>query len=237
MKIFNWNNKKTGNFEFYLDDNTFIPTQTTSSITQAAIKTINAPSKVLDLGCGCGIVSILLSKNIPFTLDLYASDLSHSVKKIVYKNAVMHDIEITTKQSNIFENWSGYRFDVIVNDVSGVSQSVAKLSPWFKNISCESGEGGDILVNKVIEESKNYLNSKGFLIFPIISFSNKTSILSKANKHFKSVELIKKDEWPIPSEMKNHMSKLNELKKDNMIDFDEKFGILVGYTEVYIAKN
>lgn len=237
MKIFEWNNKKTGNFKFYLDDKTFIPTQTTSAITEAAIETINTPLKVLDLGCGCGIVAILLSKSLPFTLDLYASDLSDTVEEIVSKNAEMHNVKITTKQSNIFKNWKGHKFDAIINDISGVSESIAKLSPWFKNISCESGKGGDILVNEVIKESKNYLNDKGFLIFPIISFSNKKSILFQANRHFRSVELLKRDEWPIPPEMKNHISKLKDLKREDMIDYDEKFGMLIGYTEVYIAKN
>ena len=103
--------------------------------------------------------------------------------------------------------------------------------------SCESGKGGDILVNEVLKESKKYLNDKGFLIFPIISFSNKKSILFQANKHFRSVELLKRDEWPIPPEMKNHISKLKDLKREGMIDYDEKFGMLIGYTEVYIAKN
>lgn len=237
MQIFEWKNKKTGDFKFYLDDKTFIPTQTTSAITEAAIETINTPLKVLDLGCGCGIVAILLSKSLPFTIDLYASDLSDTVEEIVSKNAEMHNVKITTKQSNIFKNWKGHKFDAIINDISGVSESIAKLSPWFKNISCESGQGGDILVNEVIKESKNYLNDKGFLIFPIISFSNKKSILLQANRHFRSVELLKRDEWPIPHEMKNHISILKDLKRKDMIDYDEKFGMLIGYTEVYLAKN
>ena len=29
----------------------------------------------------------------------------------------------------------------------------------------------------------------------------------------------------------------SSLKKEDMIDYDEKFGMLIGYTEVYIAKN
>ena len=37
--------------------------------------------------------------------------------------------------------------------------------------------------------------------------------------------------------MKNHISKLKDLKREDMIDYDEKFGMLIGYTEVYIAKN
>jgi hypothetical protein len=37
--------------------------------------------------------------------------------------------------------------------------------------------------------------------------------------------------------MKSHISKLKDLKKENMIDYEEKFGMLIGYTEVYVAKN
>ena len=67
--------------------------------------------------------------------------------------------------------------------------------------------------------------------------TNKKSILLQASKYFGSVELLKRDEWPVPPEMKNHISLLKDLKKDHLIDYEEKFGMLIGYTEVYRAKN
>lgn len=235
MKIFEWNNKKTGDFKFYLDDNTFIPTQTTSAITEAAIETINTPSKVLDLGCGCGIVAILLSKNLPFTLDLYASDLSDTVEEIVNMNAAKHNVEIDVRKSDIFETWHGFKFNTIINDISGVAEEVAKISPWFDNISCDSGAGGDKLINKVLKQSPDFLHDNGKLIFPIISFSNENEILKAANKMYGSVRLLKKDFWPAPKELSDNIDLLKSLKEEGLVSFDEKFGTVVGYTSVYEA--
>jgi methylase of polypeptide subunit release factors len=235
MKTFEWNNKKTGDFKFYLDDNTFIPTQTTSAITEAAIETINTSSKVLDLGCGCGIVAILLSKNLPFTLDLYASDLSDTVEEIVNMNAAKHNVEIDVRKSDIFETWYGFKFNTIINDISGVAEEVAKISPWFDNISCDSGAGGDKLINKVLKQSPDFLHDNGKLIFPIISFSNENEILKAANKIYGSVRLLKKDFWPAPKELSDNIALLKSLKKEGLVSFDEKFGTVVGYTSVYEA--
>ena len=101
--------------------------------------------------------------------------------------------------------------------------------------SCEAGKDGDLLVNKVISNSAKYLNDGGKLIFPIISFSNKESILNKARNKFNNVELMMKQEWPAPNEMLESEALLKELKKDGCIDYKINFGKLIGYTEVYCA--
>ena len=188
MKIFEWNNKKTGDFKFYLDDNTFIPTQTTSAITEAAIETINTPSKVLDLGCGCGIVAILLSKNLPFTLDLYASDLSDTVEEIVNMNAAKHNVEIDVRKSDIFETWHGFKFNTIINDISGLKYDknmknvISKFQPSL--ILC-AYDSKTILGNSINSTKKLFKSSlkiakdcqipdKKIVLDPAIGFFRKT---------------------------------------------------------------
>ena len=93
----------------------------------------------------------------------------------------------------------------IIAKVDVVMSDMAVNTTGIKNIdSIQTGE----LCKEAMFFAKDILNDNGFLIFPIISFSNKKSILSQANKHFDSVELLKRDDWPVPSEMKNHISKL-----------------------------
>jgi len=235
--IYTFKNEKIGNYTFFLDENSFIPTHTTSMIVNASLKNINSNGKLLDLGCGCGIVGIILGKCIKHDVELYASDISDTVEEIVNRNAAEHKVNIKVKKSNIFEEWNNMKFDYIINDISGVSSLVANLSPWFKNISCESGDGGDLLVNQVIHKSKNYLSKNGKLFFPVISLSDKNSIVNQAKKNFTNVFLLDYQEWPVPKEMMEHAVLLRDLKKKGKIFFQEKFGILIGSTEVYVAYN
>ena len=183
-------------YKFLLDNHTFTPTHTSNMIIKSSLENIKSNGRLLDLGCGCGIVSILIGKLLKYDLEIYASDISDTVKEIVKTNADMHNVDISVRKSNIFEEWKNIEFDYIINDISGVSSIVSKFSPWFDNISCESGERGDLLVNKVIEQSSSFLTRQGKLFFPIISLSDKDSILSKAKKKFKNVVLLDSQDWP-----------------------------------------
>ena len=206
-------------------------------IIKSSLDSIKSNGSLLDLGCGCGIVSILIGKLLNYNLKIYASDISNTVEEIVKTNADMHNVDISVRQSNIFEEWQNIKFDYIVNDISGVSSIVSKFSPWFNNISCESGERGNLLVNKVIDQSSSFLTKQGKLFFPIISLSDKDSILSEAKKNFKNLKLLDSQDWPMPKEMLSHLEILNDLKSQGMISFKEKFGILIGTTEIYVAYN
>jgi precorrin-6B methylase 2 len=235
MRDHTFKDKLLGSYNFKLDDQTFIPTQTSNCVIHAALKILKKPSKVLDLGCGCGIVAILVAKHSEHKLNLSASDLSNTVEKIVKKNAQEYGLNIDVRKSDIFNGWKKNKFDLIINDISGVAKEVALISPWFKNISCEAGEGGNLLVNNVIDQAHKYLNPEGRLIFPIISFSNKAAILEKAKKNFDSVELIERQEWLAPQEMLEYLKILERLKNDGLIDYKVGFGNIIGYTEVYCA--
>ena len=227
--------KSIGNLEFFLDEETFTPTQTTTSIINASLNLINDGDKILDLGCGCGIVAIIIAKLNDKSVSLCASDISNTVNEIVTLNSEKHNVEIEVRKSDIFSSWSGSKFDTIINDISGVAEEVANISPWFNNISCDTGAGGDNLINKVLEESPDFLNENGKLIFPVISFSNENKILNLADEIYGNVKLLKKDYWPAPKELLDNISLLRKLKKEGLILFDEKFGSVIGYTAVYEA--
>ena len=69
----------------------------------------------------------------------------------ILKNKIKGDIRV----SNLFKNWGSYKFDYIINDVSGISNVIAKRSPWFKKIvPCDTGVNGTNLSNKIIINSK-----------------------------------------------------------------------------------
>ena len=235
MNKYIFKDKLLGNYNFELDDQTFVPTQTSNCIIHASLKVIDKPSSILDLGCGCGVVAILKAKHAKYDINLSASDLSDTVEVVVKKNAKEYGMNIDVRQSNIFDAWEKKNFDLIINDISGVAEEIALISPWFKNISCEAGEGGNLLVNSVIDNAHKHLNPDGKLIFPVISFSNKEAILDKAKDIFNNVELVERQEWPAPQEMIQNIDILERLKEKGLIDYKLSFGKVIGYTEIYSA--
>ena len=61
----------------------------------------------------------------------------------------------------LFEPWSGSKFDVIVDDISGVAQEMAAVSPWFDGVPCDSGRDGTSLVVDIIRAAPGILRAAG----------------------------------------------------------------------------
>lgn len=227
------------NSELYLDvpKGVFTPTGTTKVLFKAVLEKVKKPGKILDLGCGCGVMGIALHQKGLAADPLYASDLSEAAVLCTQANASKYRCPITAKAGPLFEPWADERFDCIVDDVSGVSEEVAKISPWFDNVPCDAGLDGTSLVVQVIKTAPRHLNPGGCLFFPIVSFSNPGKIIKTAQQSFEHVERIIHEEWPLPKEMNQHIEKLKELQAKGCVQFAEKFGLVLWFTDVYVAYN
>jgi len=218
-----------------VDDGVFLPTATTESLINAVKNYITKPGILLDLGSGSGVVGISLSISGIVAYKLYASDLSQNAVNCIKKNCNRYNVSVDARQGSLFKPWRTNRFDYIVDDISGISENIAKISPWFDNISCSSGEDGINLTSQVLTNAKKYLNKNGRLFFPIISLSNVDRLLDIANDVFNNVELLSKEEWPLPKEMYKNIDLLKSMRDNNKIQYDDKFGIVVCSTYVYVA--
>lgn len=232
-------NKKFPNLNLQLDliynDYTFKPTYTSDLLIDSCIKNMQDDNKsVLDLGCGISVVNLALFHRFK-KKKYFGSDLSEESIKISKLNSKKYNANINLRIGNCFEPWKNYKFDTIVNDVSGVASKIAKVSNWFRNIPSESGEDGTELIGTILNQSKAYLNKNGNIYFPIISLSNKNKILDFAYKNFKSVKLLKVKKWFLPEDLENQIELLNELKEKKFVDFKFEFGKIICYSEIYTA--
>lgn len=233
--------KKERELKFNNRDKVFKPTQTTQYLCKDIEKKIlrRKNLSLADMGCGNGIIGISLFKKLNNIKNLHFSDISKEAILACQKNLKINKIKISNTSfllSNVFDNFKNEKFDVIINDISGISEDVAKISPWFKNVPCSSGENGTDLTIKFLRNYKFFLKKRGVVFFPIISLCNEKKIfnfLDKSNINFK---ILSKNSWPLPREMKKYKKKLINLKKKNIISFEEKFNLLIVNTKIVMLK-
>jgi methylase of polypeptide subunit release factors len=212
----------------------FQPTATTSGLLTVAKKHIKANSRLLDLGCGWGILGleIALSNSLK---QVCMSDVSHGAYSAARHNADLIEEHTDVRVGSLFEPWVGEKFDAIISDVSGVSQQIPFLSEWFDGIPCDSGNDGLRLVEEVIKESGKYLETENsILIMPLISLSdvNRGEELMRSN--FRIVNRAAQRFWSLKIDNQEQQQKLDVLKSKNFIDFEIKDDSYTFYTNIYL---
>jgi len=215
----------------------FKPNLTTELLIKAVRSKISSTSKVLELGCGTGIVGLALNAEGIVSQPIYASDLSKAATDCSKSNFSKYGCDAVVKNGSLFDPWAECKFDVVVDDISGISEEVAKISPWFQGVPCQTGRNGTNLTIEIIEKASRYLTENGLLFFPVLSLSDSNSILQAAKENFKNIERVAHKEWPLPDELKSHIDTLKILKNEGSIDLNEKFGMFICYTDIYYVSN
>ena len=215
----------------------FIPTATTNILIQSVKDSISSPVNLLDLGCGTGIVGIALHLQGLIQIPLYASDLSDPAVQCSRDNFKRYGCSAEVRSGSLFEPWLGQKFDVIVDDISGIARDIADVSPWFQGIPCDTGNDGTDLIVEILRDAPQHLNEGGRFFFPVLSLSNVDKLLQVAKENFSVVSRVGRQDWPLPAELNKHMPLLQKLNAEGSIKLVEKFGMLLCYTEVYCASN
>jgi|OM-RGC.v1.012819535 methylase of polypeptide subunit release factors len=214
----------------------FKPTDT-SNILLSSLKNLKLKGKILDLGCGSGYIAIGVLNFKNKKIEMYGSDISEEACKLTEKNAKFNGYKINVKKGSLYQPWKNFKFNFIINDVSGISEVLAKKTKWFKNVSCESGEDGTKLTLNVLKNSKKYLLKNGAIIFPVLSLANEEKIFDYLKNNFKNYKILATQDWVMPKELMKYSKILEKLKKKNFISFEKKFGLYVWNTKIIYAKN
>jgi len=130
------------NFQFYTSPGVFSKNKIDKGTKLLIEKAIIKPKqKILDLGCGYGVIAIVIKKIFPKT-DVTALDINERAILLTKKNAKLNNVKIKVIKSNLFDNIKE-KFDVIL------------VNPPQK--------AGKELCFKIIEESKKHLKPNGIL--------------------------------------------------------------------------
>ncbi|MDC3163067.1 methyltransferase [Candidatus Pelagibacter sp.] len=154
---YNFNkDKKKKYIKLLTSKGVFKPTETTKFLIEAITK--NFPKRkvdILDLGCGNGVVGIYLLKKFKNIKSMSFADKSEKAIINAKENCKLNKIlkkKVQFFKSDVFESINDLKFDIIINDISGISHKIAKISDWFKNVPCESGDDGTRLTLKVLKK-------------------------------------------------------------------------------------
>ena len=138
--------------KFKVNSNVLIPRQDTETLVEEALKKVKPGMKVLDMctGSGCIIISIL--HNVEGVKG-YAVDISKQAVNVAKENAKLNEVPVLFERSDLFEMVTE-KFDVIVSN-----------PPYIEAL--DGKEDGLYFYRRIVEQSKDYLNSGGSLMFEI----------------------------------------------------------------------
>lgn len=208
--------------ELHTNKCVFYPTSTTVSLFEAC-PALDGKS-VLDLGCGLGPIAIAAVLN--GASQVIASDVMAEACDLTKRNALLNRVndKVTVIESDIFRSLKNYQFDIIISDVSGMADGVARLSPWFPHPIPTGGQDGTDMAIAVLRDAEKYLVEGGQLIFPVLSLSRSEKILAAAEAAFpgRITQLIEK-KIPFHNVLIQNMDLINMYKNNGIIDFELEF--------------
>lgn len=144
---------------FNVQDGVLIPRPETEILVEKAeaiLKKIDAP-KVLEIGVGSGIISVMLATLIP-NIQIIAVDINDKAIELAKSNAKKHNVEdkITFIKSDLFENIKQSDFDMVISNPPYIANDY-KLPLNVKYEPSNALFGGDIgdeLLKNIITQTK-----------------------------------------------------------------------------------
>ncbi len=217
----------------------FHPTSTTNLLLAGVRKLgrLNA-SSALDLGCSSGIVAVVLAKQVLPKAKIYASDIGAEAVKLTKLNAEKNQVAIDCRCGSLFEPWAGMKFDLIVDDVAGMSEPIARRSRWYPpNIHSDAGEDGARWIVSILSQAPQFLTPAGEIFFPVLTLSCESRILDAAKHHFANIELVDEQWYPLGSDLLPHLGLIEELMKRGLVELKQKGSRWLWATKIFRACN
>lgn len=217
----------------------FYPTSTTGLLLRAARRHIDQrppPRSVLDLGCGCGIVGVVLAHFLPAGVHVCASDLSAAAVRLSRENAERNGVRVDCRRGSLYAPWAGERFDLIVDDIAGVAESLARASGWYPaEVPSDAGLDGTRWILEVLERAPDFLVPGGLLVFPLLTLSREAPVLERARARFARVEQVEEQWYPLCPELLAHFDEVEALAAEGVIRIEKHGSRWCWATRIFAA--
>lgn len=158
-------------YEFKTDARALIPRPETEELTEWILSwPLTDPQRVLDMGCGSGVIGLSLAKARP-SWDLMLADVSEDALSLARENAAKLSVENAELiQSDLFSSLPG-SFDGIVANLpyvpDGERATMAREVLHDPSLALFSGADGLDLIRRFIPEAFERLKPGGWIVLEI----------------------------------------------------------------------
>lgn len=209
-ETFTWRGR-FGPIELRVGDFTFRPSTISSMLADAL--DFRPGSVVIDVGCGSGILSIIAAKL--GARRVYGVDAAPDTVRIASANAEVCGVGdvVEFSEGDLFDTLDpDLDADVVIGDVSGIPDEIARASGWFPS-GLSGGPTGAELPIRMIEESRRRLKAGGRLFLPTGSLQDEKSILDRARAVFGSMKRLSERNIPLPTSLAEDPALLQLLRE------------------------
>ena len=162
--------KEFWSHKLYINENILIPRPETELLVEKSLELISTYplNKILELGTGSGAIAIALASENS-AIDIEATDIKDDAIKIARNNADLYKINnIKFITSDWFSTIKKNDYDLIVSNPPYIASNDPNLRNHDIKFEPESalvsGNDGLYDLQKIIQESGNYLKNHGWLI-------------------------------------------------------------------------
>ncbi len=148
------------------------PAEDTFLLLKAALREANSSDSAIEIGCGRAIISCELAKKVKCVL---ATDINP------YAVRLAKDCGINAIRADLFRGIKA-RFNLIIfNPPYLPTTAEEKLEGWI-NLALDGGEHGRDVINRFLEQIKDYLSPEGRSLLLISSLTGLKEVKEKARK-------------------------------------------------------
>ena len=158
------------NLELKVTPDTLIPRPETEELVELILQDSALNKKdnlqILDIGTGSGCIAVTLAKETSNS-NVVATDISEKALKIAQKNNEKLETNVKFLVGDLFEPVKNMSFDLIVSNPPYIPNGEA-IGPTVihePEVALYGGNKGLDFYERIIRESKNYINPHGLIAF------------------------------------------------------------------------
>jgi len=221
---------RCGPFDLELSEHTF-PPSSLSQILGDALE-LEGGERVIDAGCGSGVLGIIAA--LLGAGEVIGVDKAPDTVAVAGANAERLGVADRMRfyQGDLFAPLpADATADLIIGDVSGVADELARVSGWFPDGRGGGPRGAELPI-RLVHEAPDWLRPGGRLLLPTGTIQDERSLLAAAEEVFPAIEQRAERRFPLPQKLAE-APEVRRLMDEGVIELEQKGSRLLWYGRVW----